>query len=120
VYNIKHLVRIARSGFDDMAPALRRAFNRDPSDDRLDQLFGAAPRTVIAGSIAAAIVIGAAVEAWLGRSLLTGHINFAAVLIGAAMAQTPEAREKRLRREASKQGKREKRRNKRARGRADS
>ena len=80
------MLTIARSGFADMAPALRRAFNRDPDDDRLERLFGAAPRVAIAVSIAAGIALGSALESWLDRSVLTEHINFSAVLIGAAYA----------------------------------
>lgn len=86
MYNIWHLLQVARSGLDDMAPALRRAFNRDTEDDRLDLVFGARPRLAIAGITAGGIIAGLAIERILTIPVVTDNVNLSAVIIGAAFA----------------------------------
>jgi hypothetical protein len=58
LYNIKHLFGIARDGLADMGPAVRQAFNADPDDDRLDQVYGASPRARIIGLSLLGILLG--------------------------------------------------------------
>lgn len=86
MYNVLHLLTVARSGLDDMAPALRRAFNRDRQDDRLDRVFGPRPRRMIAALTIGGIVAGEAIERLSGFFLFTDHVNLAAVIIGALFA----------------------------------
>ena len=58
MYNIRHLFGIARDGLADMGPAVGRAFNADPDDDRLDQVYGASPRATIIGLSLLGILAG--------------------------------------------------------------
>jgi hypothetical protein len=86
VYNVWHLLTVARSGLDDMAPALRRAFNRDRADDRLDEVFGPRPRLAIAVLTVGGIALGQAIERLSGFWVFTDYVNASAVIIGALFA----------------------------------
>ncbi|MEM7763587.1 MAG: hypothetical protein AAF290_05865 [Pseudomonadota bacterium] len=55
---LSHLAKVAWTGFNDMAPALQRAFNDSPNDDQLSQVFGERPRTTILALSAASILGG--------------------------------------------------------------
>lgn len=85
----RHMLRIAVDGFDDMAPALRRAFNDDPFDDNLSQVFGPRPRIAIVGVTLAAIALGFVVG-WLADRLnitdLTELVNWPAACVCVAFA----------------------------------
>lgn len=82
----RHMLRIAADGFDDMAPALRRAFNDDPFDDNLSQVFGSRPRIVIVGVTLAAIALGIAVTAATDATELGGLVNWPATFVCIAFA----------------------------------
>lgn len=86
MYSLRQLFRIASDGFDDMAPALRRAFNGDRADDRLDLVFGRAPRTALAAVIAGGLLAGLLLETAPLASILAEYISLPAVVIGAAYA----------------------------------
>lgn len=82
----RHLLQIARDGFDDMAPALRRAFNDDPLDDNLSQVFGVPPRLRIILLTLAAVGLGL-IANWLAAD--TGPpelVNWPAAFVCAAFA----------------------------------
>lgn len=86
IYNVAQLLRVARDGLADMAPAMRRAFNKSREDDRLDKVFGPKPRAAIAAVIVAGIVLGRWLESIFGPGLVTENLDLSAVLIGAAYA----------------------------------
>lgn len=86
IYNVAQLLRVARDGLADMAPAMRRAFNKSREDDRLDRVFGPKPRAAIAALIVAGIVLGRWLESIFGPGLVTENLDLSAVLIGAAYA----------------------------------
>jgi len=86
VYSLRQLFRITSDGFDDMAPALKRAFNGDRADDRLDLVFGRAPRTALAAVIAGGLLAGLLLETAPLASILAEYISLPAVVIGAAYA----------------------------------
>lgn len=86
VYSLRQLFRIASDGFDDMAPALRRAFNGDRADDRLDLVFGRTPRTALAAVIAGGLLAGFMLETAPLASVLAEYISLPAVVIGAVYA----------------------------------
>lgn len=76
-----HLLRIARDGFDDMAPALRRAFNDDPLDDNLRHVFGARPRLAIVGVTLTAVALGLVVNHLVADTGLAELVNWPAALV---------------------------------------
>lgn len=87
MYNVRHLFRIARAGLADLIPAVRQAFNDDPSDDGLDRVYGSSPRGAIVG-IAVVCVLGGAVFSALvpafgpnfgSGSGITDYVNWSAV-----------------------------------------
>ncbi|MEL6948934.1 MAG: hypothetical protein AAGM16_02245 [Pseudomonadota bacterium] len=82
----RHLLQIARDGFDDMAPALRRAFNDDPLDDNLSQVFGARPRLRIIMLTLAAIVVGLVANRLVAEMGLPGLVNWPAAFVCIAFA----------------------------------
>ncbi|HMB38116.1 MAG TPA: hypothetical protein VKO85_03480 [Wenzhouxiangellaceae bacterium] len=86
IYNVSHLLKVAREGLADMAPALRRAFNKSRDDDRLDRVFGPKPRAAIAAVIVGGIVLGRWLESIFGPGLITDNLDLSAVLIGAIYA----------------------------------
>jgi len=86
VYNPRHLIGVARQGLADMVPALVRAFNKRRDDDRLDRVFGRAPRAAVAAIIAAGILIGSVLEALFPDNLLTRHVHLPAALLALAWA----------------------------------
>ena len=86
IYNVAHLLKVARNGLADMAPALRRAFNKSREDDRLDRVFGPRPRTAIAAVIVFGIVLGRWFESIFGPGLVTDNLDISAALIGAVYA----------------------------------
>lgn len=86
MYNVKWLATIARDGLDDLVPAVRQAFNDDPTDDRLALVYGAKPRRNIL-AIAMAGVIAGHLFSLAGPGLaLAEFINWSAVMVGAAYA----------------------------------
>ena len=81
VFNVKHLMSVALAGVHDMRPALVRAFNENPADDRLNLVFGPMPRRRIA-----ALIIGALVAEQLFFVLapefeFKTELNWAAIVI---------------------------------------
>lgn len=86
MYKPKLLLGIARQGWSDMRPAFKRAFNDDPSDDRLPLVFGSQPRWAIAGLIAlctaAGLLVTYGIEEFPGQDLL----NWPAVFSGLVFA----------------------------------
>lgn len=86
MYNIRHLARIARDGFADMGPAVRQAFNANPDDDRLDEVYGDPPRTRIMALSVFAIVAGELIAGLFPGFPLTGFIHWPAAVLGLAFA----------------------------------
>jgi len=86
VFHLRHLAAVARDGFEDMLPALRRAFNAERNDDRLDQVFGPAPRTAIAGIIVIGVVLGNLLARPEAGAALAEWVSMQAIIIGAAYA----------------------------------
>ncbi len=91
LYDLKHLLGIAQSGFSDMVPAVRSAFNDDRTDDNLDKVFGANPRYRIFALTLIGIAVGELV-AFLFPAILVDnyiineYVNWSAVVIGVAFA----------------------------------
>lgn len=69
-----------------MAPAIRRAFNGDRNDDRLDRVFGPAPRTGIAAAIAGGLAAGLLLERAPVAAGVAEYVSLPAVVIGAVYA----------------------------------
>lgn len=82
MYNLKHLLQVALSGVRDMRPALRRAFNDNPTDDRLHRVFGPSPRARIVLIIVAAVAVGEWVRLLTGNARFNDNINVSALCIG--------------------------------------
>lgn len=86
MYNLKHLSNIARQGLSDLLPAVRQAFNDDPTDDRLDQVYGPWPRRTILIMSISGIGLGW-LFAWFSPDFpLKEHINWPAVVVGLLFA----------------------------------
>jgi hypothetical protein len=86
VYNIRHLLGIAREGLADMGPAVRQAFNSNPDDDRLDQVYGPSPRTRILALSVAGVILGELI-AWLApETPANQYIHWPAVTVGLMFA----------------------------------
>lgn len=86
MYNIKHLLGIAREGLTDMGPAVRQAFNADPDDDRLDQVYGASPRASIIGLSLLGILLGELLTHFGPDLPMSRFIHWPAVLLGLIFA----------------------------------
>lgn len=65
---VLHLFRIARDGFDDMGPALRRVLNEDSDDDNLQAVFGAQALFRLAVLTLLGAVAGFALNHYLAES----------------------------------------------------
>ncbi len=72
-----------------MRPALTRAFNDNPNDDRLNQVFGRRPRLVIAalilGTAALGMVVRYGVGEFPGRTLLNWPAVFSGLVFAIAL-----------------------------------
>ncbi|MCJ7556238.1 MAG: hypothetical protein MUP90_04900 [Gammaproteobacteria bacterium] len=86
MYNIKHLFGIARAGLTDMGPAVRQAFNADPDDDHLDQVYGASPRAGIIGLSVLGILVGELLTRFGPDLPVNPYIHWPAVLLGLVFA----------------------------------
>jgi hypothetical protein len=86
LYNVKHLLGIARAGLSDMGPAIRQAFNSNPDDDRLDQVYGASPRARIIGLSVLGIAAGELIERLFPGFPLTDYIHWPAVVLALIFA----------------------------------
>ncbi len=69
-----------------MRPALQRAFNDDPTDDRLPRVFGPRPKLAIAGLIAFSIGAGLAVSYGFDGYWIKELLNWPAVASGLVFA----------------------------------
>ena len=77
---------IAQEGLTDLLPAVRQAFNDDPTDDRLDQVFGSSPRATILALAVVGIVVGE-LFGWFGPDFeLKEYIHWPAVVVGVLYA----------------------------------
>jgi hypothetical protein len=86
LYNIRHLLGIGYHGLSDLVPAVRQAFNADPSDDRLNEVFGSSPRANIVGLSILGIGAGELLN-WFGRDLpVAPYIHWPAVVVGLVFA----------------------------------
>lgn len=86
MYSIRHLFRIGHEGLSDLVPAVRQAFNDDPTDDRLDQVYGSSPRARIIILSVLGIIAGK-LFAGFGPGLeLDEYINWPAVAVGLIFA----------------------------------
>lgn len=72
---------IALAGVRDMRPALTRAFNSDPTDDRLDDVFGPQPRRRVAALILSAIAAGELFLAFAPEFGLKWELNWSAIVV---------------------------------------
>lgn len=86
MYNIRHLAGIAMEGFADMGPAVRQAFNANPDDDRLDEVYGSPPRTRIMALAVFGIVAGELITGLLPGLPLTQFIHWPAAVLGLVFA----------------------------------
>ncbi|MEM6641249.1 MAG: hypothetical protein AAF610_15275 [Pseudomonadota bacterium] len=91
MYNVRWLARLARDGFADMYPAARRAFNNDPTDDRLGTVYGTGQRraAVLFRLIFLALgglAVGLAVTPLIPQFPLFDDISWPAVALGIAHA----------------------------------
>jgi len=86
MYNVKWLVEVARKGLTDLVPAVRRAFNDDPGDDRLVLVYGKRPRTYIIVIAVAGAGAGALFSLFGPDFPFKDAINWSAVLIGSTYA----------------------------------
>ncbi|MEM7083132.1 MAG: hypothetical protein AAF465_10390 [Pseudomonadota bacterium] len=91
MYDLKHLLGIARDGFSDMVPALRQAFNERRDDDRLDAVFGSSPRHRIVGLTIGGLIIGEIVTVLfpaivVDAYIINEYVNWSAMIIGMAFA----------------------------------
>ena len=86
MYKLRHLARIAIQGFDDMVPAVRKAFNANRDDDRLDRVFGPLPRLVILGLLVAALLLGELLGQTGALNPLAEHIHVPAFLLAVVYA----------------------------------
>lgn len=86
MYSIRHLFHIGREGMGDMLPAVRQAFNADPTDDRLDEVFGSPPRGRIVGLSLLGIAAGALLEWLFPHMPANEYIHWPAVVVGLIFA----------------------------------
>ncbi len=86
MYKLRHLARIAIQGFDDMVPAVRRAFNASRDDDRLDRVFGPYPRLTILGLLAEALLLGDLLGRTDALRTLAEYVHLPAFLLAVAYA----------------------------------
>lgn len=86
MYNIRHLARIAMEGVGDMGPAVRQAFNADPDDDRLDQVYGTPTRTRIMAIAVFSIVAGELIAGLFPGFPLSRFIHWPAAVLGLVFA----------------------------------
>jgi len=86
LYSIKHLFQVAREGLDDMAPAMRQAFNADTTDDRLDQVYGASPRARIIGWSVLGVVAGGIFSRLVPDLPVNEYIHWPSVAVGLIFA----------------------------------
>lgn len=86
MYSLKRLARIAAEGLREMAPALRVAWNADPGDDRMSDVYGPAPRLTALLIGLACVVAGE----WFARSgpdlPLGQYVHWPAVLVAGVFA----------------------------------
>lgn len=86
MYNIRHLFHIGYGGLSDLVPAIRLAFNSDPSDDRLNEVYGSSPRANIFGLSILGIGAGEMVGR-LARDLpFSPYVHWPAVIVGLIFA----------------------------------
>lgn len=86
MYNIRHLFGIGYQGLSDLVPAVRQAFNSNPDDDRLNEVFGSSPRANIIGFSVLGIATGELLN-WYGRDLpVAPYIHWPAVIVGLIFA----------------------------------
>lgn len=86
MYSIRWLLQVARDGLSDLLPAVRRAFNDNPDDDRLELVYGARPRVRIVLIALLGMAAGMAVSRFAPLPEVASEINWPAVLIGALHA----------------------------------
>ncbi len=82
MYNVKRLMKVAREGLMDMVPAVRQAFNDDPTDDRLDQVYGSSPRATILAVAVGGIVFGVLFSSLTPEFEFKDFIYWPAVFVG--------------------------------------
>ena len=82
MYNVKRLMMIAREGLTDLLPSIRQAFNDDPTDDQLDQVYGSSPRANILGLAVVGVIAGELLARILPNFSLKEFIHWPAVIIG--------------------------------------
>ena len=86
MYNIRHLAGIAIDGLGDMGPAVRQAFNADPDDDRLDEVYGSSPRRRIILLSVLGLAAGEALLLFLPNLPLEKYIHYPAAILGLIFA----------------------------------
>jgi len=86
MYNLRHLGNIAQEGLSDLLPAVRQAFNDDPTDDRLNQVYGPRPRRTILLMSIAGIVAGWLLDRLLSDFPFREYVNWSAFVVGLLFA----------------------------------
>ncbi len=87
MYNLVHLLTVVRESFGDMLPALKSAFDADPSDDRMNEVYGPKPRVTVVALAVLGALLGFAFAQWgptlPGNQQVEQYVNWPAV--GAAL-----------------------------------
>ncbi len=86
LYDIRWLTHVARQGLEDLAPAVRQAFNADTTDDRLELVYGRPARRRIIALAVAGFVAGVLIDQALDGMQFAHLINWPAFALGAAHA----------------------------------
>lgn len=86
MYNIRHLAGIAIDGLGDMGPAVRQAFNADPDDDRLDEVYGSSPRQRIVLLSVLGLAAGELLLLFLPNLPFEKYIHYPAAILGLIFA----------------------------------
>ena len=86
MYNIRHLFDIGYQGLSDLVPAVRQAFNADPTDDRLNEVYGKSPRASVIGISILAIAAGELIGRYAANLPFTEFIHWPAVVVGLVFA----------------------------------
>jgi hypothetical protein len=86
VYSIRHLFHIGHRGLTDLVPAVRQAFNADPTDDRLNEVYGSSPRANIVGLSLLGIGAGELLSRYVPNLPGVQYIHWPSVFIGLIFA----------------------------------
>ena len=86
MYNIRHLLDIGYQGLSDLVPAVWQAFNDDPTDDRLNEVYGRSPRANIVIISILAIGTGELLGSFVADLQFSRYIHWPSVVVGLVFA----------------------------------